>query len=300
MMQVELKTPPVADKATAQAQAWRMSYLAAAPAGQAPLAVISEPRAVVAIASPIELANAMAAPAGPREDSLLVVWVPSAVGVPVDLDSSLQAWIRRDLAPNRAPVQASIKTVRVLCTETRSIIYAVPEHLSEAMDAVARFTLAARQTADLEAQVAATWRDIQAHTPLTHGVKSKDLGQQRQVNALTERVTEMKTMHLRLQIALEQLDQSLSSTSKRMYADLADAASLHDRMEMIEDPIQFALDHYELANSRLAEVGLARKGLILEAMIVVVLLADFVVHFSELLILSGRSLLPSGLPTIIP
>jgi hypothetical protein len=300
MMQVELKTPPVADKATAQAQAWRMSYLAAAPAGQAPLAVISEPRAVVAIASPIELANAMAAPAGPREDSLLVVWVPSAVGVPVDLDSSLQAWIRRDLAPNRAPVQASIKTVRVLCTETRSIIYAVPEHLSEAMDAVARFTLAARQTADLEAQVAATWRDIQAHTPLTHGVKSKDLGQQRQVNALTERVTEMKTMHLRLQIALEQLDQSLSSTSKRMYADLADAASLHDRMEMIEDPIQFALDHYELANSRLTEVSTANKGLILEALIVVVLLADFVVHFSELLILSGRTLFPSGAPTIIP
>ena len=239
-------------------------------------------------------------PAGPREDSLLVIWVPSAVGVPVDLDSSLQSWMRRDLPPNRAPVQASIKTVRVVCTETRSIIYAVPEHLSEAMDAVARFTLAARQTADLEAKVAATWRDIEAHTPLTHVVKGKQLRQQSQVNALTERVTEMKTMHLRLQLALEQLDQGLSSTSKRMYADLADAASLHDRMEMIEDPIQFALEHYELANSRLAEVGTARKGLILEAMIVVVLLADFVVHFSELLILSGRTLFPSGVPTIIP
>jgi hypothetical protein len=299
-MQAELKTPPAADKAASQAQAWKISYLAAAPAGQSPLAVISEPRAVVAVASPIELAEAMAMPAGPREDSLLVVWVPSAVGVPVDLDSSLQTWIRRDLPPNRAPVQASIKTVRVVCTETRSIIYAVPEHLSEAMDAVARFTLAARQTADLEAQVAATWRDIQAHTPLTHAVKSKQLRLQPQVNAMTERTTEMKTMHLRLQIALEQLDQNLSGTSKRMYADLADAASLHDRMEMIEDPIQFALEHYELATSRLTEVSTANKGLILEALIVVVLLADFVVHFSELLILSGRTLFPSGAPTIIP
>jgi hypothetical protein len=117
---------------------------------------------------------------------------------------------------------------------------------------------------------------------------------------MTERVTEMKTMHLRLQLALEQLDQGLSSTSKRMYADLADAASLHDRMEMIEDPIQFALEHYELATSRLTEVSTANKGLILEALIVVVLLADFVVHFSELLILSGRTLFPSGAPTIIP
>jgi hypothetical protein len=249
MMQADLKTPPAADKAIPQAQAWRISYLAAVPPGQAPLAVISEPRAVVAVASPIEFAEAMAVSIGPQEDSLLVVWVPSSVGVPVDLDVPLQAWIRRDLAPNRAPVQASIKTVRVVCTETRSIIYAVPEHLSEAMDAVARFTLAARQTADLEAKVAATWPDLRAHTPLTHAVKSKQLRLQPQVNAMTERVTEMKTIHLRLQIALEQLDQTLSGTSKRMYADLADAASLHDRLEMIEDPIQFALDHYELANS---------------------------------------------------
>jgi hypothetical protein len=300
MMQADLKTPPAADKAIPQAQAWRISYLAAVPPGQAPLAVISEPRAVVAVASPIELAEAMAVSIGPQEDSLLVVWVPSSVGVPVDLDAPLQAWIRRDLAPNRAPVQASIKTVRVVCTETRSIIYAVPEHLSEAMDAVARFTLAARQTADLEAKVAATWPDLRAHTPLTHAVKSKQLRLQPQVNAMTERVTEMKTIHLRLQIALEQLDQTLSGTSKRMYADLADAASLHDRLEMIEDPIQFALDHYELANSRLTEIGTAQKGLILEALIVIVLLADFVVHFSELLILSGRSIFPSGIPSVIP
>jgi hypothetical protein len=76
---------------------------------------------------------------------------------------------------------------------------------------------------------------------------------------MTERVTEMKAMHLRLQIALKQLDPSLSSTSKRMYADLPDAASLHDRTEMIEAPIQFALDHYELANSRRTQMGIARR-----------------------------------------
>ena len=109
------------------------------------------------------------------------------------------------------------------------------------------------------------------------------------MNALTERATEMKAMHLRLQNALEQLDPTLPGTSKRMFAELVEAAALHDRVEMLEDPIQFALDHYELANSRLTEVALARKGLILEALIVVVLLADFIVHFSELWILVERS-----------
>jgi hypothetical protein len=288
-------TPAVADRAVPQAQAWRIAYLTAAPERQTPLAVISEPRPVVAVANPIELADAIAMTASPLDDSLFVVWVPSNVALPADLDGALQAWIRRDLPPNRSPVQASIKTVRVICADTRAVIYAVPEHLSEAMDAVARFALAARQTADLEARMAATWADIKAHTPLTHAVRRKDQKLQPQVNAMTERVTEMKAMHLRLQIALEQLDPSLSSTSKRMYADLADAAALHDRMEMIEDPIQFALDHYELANSRLTEIGTAQKGLILEALIVVVLLADFIVHFSEAWVAIGRSAISSAI-----
>jgi hypothetical protein len=282
-------TPALSDRALPQAQAWRIAFQAAASERQTPLAVISEPRSVVAVAIPIELAELLATTTSPLDDSLFVVWVPSNVAPPADLDGALQAWIRRDLPPNRSPVQASIKTVRVVCTDRRAVIYAVAEHLSEAMDAVARFALAARQTADLEARMAATWADIKAHTPLTYAVKRRDHRLQPQVNAMTERVTEMKAMHLRLQIALEQLDPSLSGTSKRMYADLADAASLYGRAELIEDPIQFALDHYELANSRLTEVGAAQKGLFLEALIVVVLLADFLVHFSEAWVSIARS-----------
>jgi hypothetical protein len=286
----------VADRPVLQAQAWRISFPATAPAEQPPLSVINEPSNVVAVAHPIELADALAMSAGPPDGSLLVIWVPSAAGSAVDLDSALHAWIRRDLAPNQSPVHASIKTVRVSCSDTRSVIHAAPEHLSDTMDAVARFTLAARQTSALEVRMAATWPQIKAHTPLTHAVTRQQQRLQPQVNALTERATEMKAMHLRLQTALEQLDPTLSGTSKRMFADLVEAAALHERTEMLEDPIQFALDHYELANWRLTEIGAARKGHVLEVLIVVILLADFGVRFLELL-LPRVSLLFS---TIIP
>jgi hypothetical protein len=277
------KAPAPADRPVLQTQAWRISYLAAASDEQVPLAVINEPSNVVAVAAPVDLADVLAdagadahvRSAGRQDDSLLVVWVPAAAGQTSDLDSRLAAWIRGDLAPNRAPVQASIKTIRVVCTDTRSIVYAAPEQLSEAMDALVRFTLAARQTAALEARMAATWPQIRAHTPLTHALTRKQLRMQPEVDVQTERVTEMKSMHLRLQTALEQLDPTLSGTSKRMYADLAAAAALHGRLEMLEDPIQFALDHYELANSRLTEVGAAQKGHFLEVLIIIVLLADF-------------------------
>jgi chromosome segregation ATPase len=152
------------------------------------------------------------------------------------------------------------------------------------MDAVARFALATRQTAALEARMAATWPEIKAHTPLTHAVTRQQQRLQPQVSALTEQATEMKAMHLRLQNALEQLDATLSGTSKRMFAELVEAAALHERTEMLEDPIQFALDHYELANWRLTEIGAARRGHVLEVLIVVILLADFGVRLLELLI----------------
>jgi hypothetical protein len=288
------KAPSPADRPALQAQAWRISYLAAAPQeqaplAQAPLAVISEPSNVVAVAAPVELADVLAdaqadvqaMSAGRQDDSLLAVWVPAAAaGQASDLDSRLNAWIRGDLAPNRAPVQASIKTIRIVCTDTRAIVYAAPEQLSEAMDALARFTLAARQTSALEARMAATWPAIKAHTPLTHAVTRKQQRMQPQVDAQTE----MKSMLLRLQTALEQLDPTLSGTSKRMYADLVAAAALYDRLEMLEDPIQFALDHYELANSRLIEVGAAQKSHFLEVLIVIVLLADFGFRALEVLL----------------
>jgi hypothetical protein len=279
-----IKAPPVAERPVLQAQAWRISYLPEAPEPHTALAVINEPNNLVAVATPVELSDALGQSARPDDDSLMVVWVPSAAGNVVDLDTRLHAWIRRDLAPNQSPVHASIKTVRVNATDTRAVIYAAPEHLSDTMDAVARFTLAARATAALEARMAATWPHIKAHTPLTHALTRQQQKLQPQVNAQTEQATEMKAMHLRLQTALEQLDPTLSGTSKRIYSDLADAASLHDRVEMLEDPIQFALDHYELANWRLTEIGAARRGQILEVLIVIILLADFGVRALEVLV----------------
>jgi hypothetical protein len=291
-----LKPPPAADRPIPQAQAWRIAFLPAAPEQQPALAVINEPSNVVAVATPVELSDVLAMSSRPPDGSLLVVWVPSAAGNTVGLDSQLHAWIRRDLPPNQSPVHASIKTVRATCSDTRAIIYAAPEHLSDTMDAVARFTLATRQTSALEARMAATWPQIKAHTPLTHALTRQQQRLQPQVNAQTEQATEMKAMHLRLQTALEQLDPTLSGTSKRIYADLVEAAALHERVEMLEDPIQFTLDHYELANWRLTEIGAARRGQILEVLIVVILLADFGVRALEV-VLPRVSLLFS---TVIP
>ena len=296
-IQVPVKTLPTPER-TLQVQAWRIAYLATLPEEQVALAVIGEPSPLVAVGNPMPLAYALAMPATP-EEQLLVIWVPPGAGNS-ELDAELQAFLTRGLAQNRAPFHASIKTIRVTCFETRAVIHASPEQLADGMDAVARFALAARQTAALEAQMTATWSQIKTHTPLTHAMTRRQERLRSQVNALTERVADMKTLHLRLQTAIEQLDQTLSGTSKRMYADLAEAAGLWDRLEMLEDPIQFALDHYELVNWRLGEAATARKSNTLEILIVVILLGDFLLRGFEYFIHNGGALWGQIASGIIP
>ena len=75
---------------------------------------------------------------------------------------------------------------------------------------------------------------------------------------MTEIATRMRVTWLRVSRSLEQLDPALAAPSKRLFAELVSAASLYDRVEMLEDPVQFALDHYETSNTRLIETSLTR------------------------------------------
>ncbi len=55
------------------------------------------------------------------------------------------------------------------------------------------------------------------------------------------------------------MDPALNTSSKRLFAELVAAASLYDRIEMLEEPVQFTLDHYEISNTRLIQTNLARE-----------------------------------------
>ena len=52
------------------------------------------------------------------------------------------------------------------------------------------------------------------------------------------------------------------------------AANLHDRLEMMEDFIQFVNDHYEIVNTRLFESKNATRGMWLEGFIALLIAAN--------------------------
>jgi hypothetical protein len=273
---------------TIHAQAWRVEFVEdpGAPTEGVETIEIEEPRKVTAALAPLEASIALSETEPEAADGLTVVWLSSGVKTPAAIEREADEWLRAGGARRReANVRADVRTVRVLWGENRALIYASPGDIRVALDATIRFALVQREAQALEATMKSTWTSIEADSALTHSVSRRHQKQQRHVNEMTELSTRMRADWLRIANSLEQLDPALAEASKRVFAELVNGAALYDRMEMLEDPIEFAMDQYELANTRLIEANLAYKerinaliGHVFEVAIIA-LLGYQIVHF---------------------
>lgn len=230
-----------------------------------------EPRLAIAVSEPIDIEAFTREDYAEDPSALRIIWIPPEAGSVPALESQ---WIEE---PNtgRRVVRAGLRAIRVVWSDRRALIYSAPEQLDDTLDAVIRFTAAERETANLESRMDATWSAITEHTPLTHTVPLRGFRRKKAaINAMTDRVTEMTSLLLRLETALEQLDPNLANTSKRLYAELVLQAGIYERVEMLEDPIEFAMEHYELSNSRMIDARTATTEFILELGILLALVAE--------------------------
>lgn len=286
------------DIAVVDASAWQIDFGPDRADNQEPVVVIKEPANLVACAQPIEFAEALAAVAvkAPIEvDSdrgaltsefqkpLLLLCLPPGSGLAADIETAVEAWIMRGSDELIHPVRAGLRTSRVIWTSDRAVIYAGQDQMSDAIDAVLRFTVAARLTARLESEMSATWPLLDDHARLTHAVTPKDQQVQPLVNSMTLRVTQMMSSLLRLEGSLEQVDPGLSAASKRLFAELVQQGAFYERLEILEDPIEHAVDVYETANSRLTEAKFASRSYAVEKWIAVFLAAELVLMTFSLL-----------------
>lgn len=270
------------DQKTIKAQAWRATFDKRPPVGDREAIVVREPRAVAATLSSVDVGRMLASAEPNATDQLEIVWLPPEVTEPANAEREMEAWLALGAQSSRsAPVRAGIRTIRVFWRDTRAYICAGPELLPDALDAVVRFTIAAWETGRLERSMQSTWKSIHDDAPLTHATSPAQQQHQAHVNEVTELAVHMKASLLRTQTALEQLEPGYSEPSKRLFSELVLAASLYDRLEMLEEPVQFAIDHYELANTRLTEAAYAAKerrsaliGLTMEGAIIALLAAE--------------------------
>jgi hypothetical protein len=261
-----------------QIKAWRVAFAAkdAPPAAtaEASVLVLDEPHQAYAVSEPIALDDV--AGDGRPEGALDIVWLPPTAGPTADLEKRLEA---RSIGPDGRPrpaIRASLRSVRVVWTDAGALIAAPADQLDESIDAVIRFTLAERAMARIEREMAALWSEIDFVKPLTHFVGRRQLSQQRKLDALTERSTDLNVEFLKLEKAIEQLDPHIASGSKRLYAELVLQAGIYDRLEALADPVDYADELCERANTRLTEMRHAWTGFYLETLIILILAAEVV------------------------
>lgn len=241
-------------------QAWRIDFVedsTFAPHGVETIE-IAEPRNVTAVLIPMSLSLALEQ-TSPHDGILTVVWMPPSVDRGSTVQREAEEWMRQAGEKRKeARVRADVRTLRAVWDESRALIYASASDIRYALDAIVRFSVAQKEAHALETTMKSAWASIEADAGLTHAVTKRQQKRQRHVNEMTEIATRMKVTWLRVSRSLEQLDPAIPAPSKRLFAELVSASSLFDRVEMLEDPVQFALDHYEISNTRLIETGLAR------------------------------------------
>ena len=241
-------------------RAWRVAFaegLKTPPEGVETIEIV-EPRTVTALLTPVGPSVALA-PAGPQTaDALTLIWMPPGANMPATIERDVDEWVGDAGVRKEVNVRAEVRTLRVVWSESRAVIYGNEGDLPFALDAILRFSVTQREALALEATMRSTWATIDADAALTHALTMRDLKMQQHVNRMTEVTTRMKMAWLRIFRSLEQLNPTLPDPSKRIFAELASAASLYDRMETLEGTMQFALDHYEISNTRLIDMYLAR------------------------------------------
>jgi hypothetical protein len=225
----------------------------------------------VAVSRPIALADATGDGDNHRPVGALdIIWLPPSAGSTQDLEKRLETVG----AEGRPPIRASLRSTRVLWTDSCVLIAAAPDQLDDSLDAIVRFTFAERSMINLEREMTALWPEIDMAKTLTHSVGRRQLAQRRELDALTERAAELNVEFMRLESAIEQLDPRISTGSKRLYAELVLQAAIHDRLETLADPVDYADEIFERANSRLSEARHARTGFYMEALIIAALAAE--------------------------
>ena len=189
----------------------------------------------------VRLSVALSQTSPQTDGTVTVVWIPPRVERASTIEREADEWMRRAGEKRReARVRADVRTLRVVWDESRALIYASNSDIRSALDAIARFSVAQKEALALEGTMRSAWASIETDTGLTHAVTKRQQKRQRHVNEMTEIATRMRVTWLRVSRSLEQLDPALAAPSKRLFAELVSAASLYDRVEMLEDPVQFA------------------------------------------------------------
>lgn len=258
-----------------EAKAWRVHFKDSLSGAGTQISVIKSPRRLFAQWVPVDAASPPSRAEHEDGKSLAVLWMPP--DAPAAAEAAWISAVPPEASSGMRVVRAGIRTARVIWSDSLAIVYAPPEQLDDALDALARFTIVERDSTALEDGMPEVWSSLEEDTRLSHTVRPWDHWRRKtRVNRMTDVLTRMASCALRLKVALEQIDPAIPSASKRLFAELASQSGLYDRLEIVREPIDFALEQYEIINTRMIEDKHSAESVAVDFAILIALIGDLI------------------------
>lgn len=240
-----------------ETKAWSIEFASTAPTdGRAFIAVI-DPATAYAVLTPLDLADAKARSGD--SDTLIVVGLPLSAEQTLAGEQELLAWIGETDKNGKPPMRASARTARAVVCDNRALIYARDEHIRDALDGLVRFVVLQREVVFQETAIRRLWAAMEKDFELTHALAPGYNKRQASVNEMTELAGRAKASNLRTGIALAQSNPALTDPSKRFFGEFAVVAAMNERYDQMIDPLTYAVETYERANTRMIETRNAAK-----------------------------------------
>ena len=213
----------------------------------------------------------------------ILIFLPTGAQTSFDIQKQVEAWMGSRPGEHGAPYEVPYRSDRILWRRARAACFGIDEFYDDIRRALAYFSLCERELALLEDRITAGWSGVHEDIPLMHSVTRRELGRQPIVDLRTREAHDMRVAFFRLDTALERLDRVLSAPAQRIVLELAQQADTIDRLRLLDDAIEIAQEVYDTANDRLLEYRYFRSEVIMEIIIAILLLAEFVVVVLDIL-----------------
>lgn len=225
-------------------------------------------------------------------DNFNLLFLPDAPST-ADLRKKTEEWFNELRGNSREPaIELFSKPYRILWHSSRAVVSGGDRLTEEVFSALTEFAFLEGELRKLESKVAAHLAVCQNDIPLTHAINTSDLPRQNHANKMTEQITFSRMEFLHLTPCFDNLHGRLTPQAKYVIGELTEKTGVwDDRIEAVEDQLEFLGDLYELANDRLTEFSYFRREAMLELWIIVLLVLEFVVMFWEayMLLFHGSS-----------
>lgn len=192
-----------------------------------------------------------------------------------------------DLPKEESAIELFAKPNKIIWQPHRTVVSGGQNLPEEMFMALVEFAFLEGALRKLESKLNGYFGVCSNDIPLTHAVDSSGLRRQAHVNEMTRQVTSSRMEFVRLVPCFDHLYARLAPHAKQVIGELAKKTGVwNDRVEAVDDQLEFLEDVYERANDRLTEFRYFKRESTLELWIIALLVLEVAVMLWETLALS--------------